>query len=233
MIAFVASVALLGSCLRGEEPEPIPAAGATFINAFVDADRLLYRLDGNPIQSDFNPLPYRNVGFAALFARSNRRLEIYSSHEQARLVDTTINVLDSMYYSSMVYGTHDNPRHFLTRDRIPEGTNDPTAIVAVRFFNLANTSHRVTLRIGDMDPIAAFSNRPTETAETGKAGEAFIPTTPGTYVLSVVDENGETLATRSANIEFSTGSYWSIFLTGDENDSPSTLHVGAIRQPVN
>jgi hypothetical protein len=225
IIAFVVGIAFLSSCLDGDEPQPVPAGGMTFINAYGDADRLLYRLDGNTVQEYFNPLPYRNFGFALLYARENRSLEIYASAED-RIADTTFTVRDSLYYSSIVYGTHEDPKHFITEDRVPEGTADPTTIAAVRFFNLANTAHRVTLRIGDADPLPAFRDRPMETPATGKAGENFIPVPTGAYALSVVNEDGETLATR--DIEIEAGVYSSIFLTGDEGD-PSTYYIGVVR----
>lgn len=231
MIASVAILALLGSCLRGEDPEPVAAGRMTFINSFIEAQGVFYFIDRNSIPN-VNPLGYRQPGFANFFAREDRRFEVYSSYGEARLVDTTITVQDSVFYSSFIYGTHDDPRHFITEDRIPEGTDDPAAIAAVRFYNLANTPHRVTLRIGDAQPIAAFRDRPTETPETGIAGEGFIPTATGTYTLTVVDENGETIATRQDSVELIAGSYTSVFLTGDERE-PSTFYVGVIRQWVN
>lgn len=232
LAAFVAGVALLGSCLKGEDAAPVPAGGMTFINTFIESDEVAYRLDQNFIQDAFNPLAYRSVGFGLLFARENRRLEIYADYGQSRIVDTTFTVRDSVYYSSIVYGTHDDPRHFVTEDRIPEGVDDAREVAAVRFYNLANTPHRATLRIGDMAPVAAFSNRPLETPATGKAAEEFRLITPGTYALTIVDEDGETIATRQGTVELPKGSYTSIFLTGDERE-PSTYYVGRIYQRVN
>ena len=141
-------------------------------------------------------------------------------------------MLDGTCYSSFIDGPNDAPRHCITEDRIPEGTDDPASIAAVRFYNLANTPHRVTLHIGDAEPLAAFRNRPTETPETGKTGEKFTPTTTGTYTLTVADEDGETMATRQGSVELTAGSYTSVFLIGDERE-PSTFYVGVIRQWVN
>src|SRR5690606_22726729 len=106
------------------------------------------------------------------------------------------------------------------------------AIAAVRFYNLANTDRRMTLRIGDLEPVAAFRDRPTETPETGKDDEGFIQVTPGTYTVSVVDEDGEIVKTREQTVDLSAGSYLSIFLTGDERD-PTTFYVGRVRHWVN
>lgn len=234
IVAFVASVALLGSCLRGTDPQPERVGGMTFVNTFIEAEAAFYYVDRNTIQG-LDPLPYRSYGPqwpVYIYPGEGRRLEIYSTYQDNRLVDTTIAVQDSVYYSSIVYGTHDDPRHFITEDRIPEDVDDPKAIAAVRFYNLANTDHRVTLRIGDIAPIAAFRDRPLETPQTGKAGEVFIPVATGTYTISVVDEDGETVVTRQGTVDLPAGSYTSVFLTGDERE-PSTFYVGVVRQWVN
>ena len=234
LVAFVASVALLGSCLRGGDPQPELVGGTTFVNTFIEAEAVFYFVDRNTI-SGLNPLPYRSYGPTLpvyVYPGEDRRLEIYSSYEDNRLVDTALTIQDSVYYSSIVYGTHDDPRHFITEDRIPEGVDDPSAIAAVRFYNLANTERRVTLRIGDIEPAATFRNRPLETPQTGKAGEDFIPVATGNYTVSVVDEDGETVATRQGTVALPAGSYTSIFLTGDERDA-RTFYVGVVRQWVN
>lgn len=234
IIALIAGVALLGGCLRGSDPQPELVGGTTFVNTFIEADAVFYFVDRNTI-SGLNPLRYRSYGPRPpvyVYPGEGRRLEIYSSYEDARIVDTTFTVQDSVYYSSIVYGTHDDPRHFITEDRVPEGVDDPSTIAAVRFYNLANTERRMTLRIGDIEPVSTFRNRSLETPETGKEGEDFIPVATGNYTVSVVDEDGETVATRQNTVDLPAGSYTSIFLTGDERD-PTTFYVGVVRQWVN
>lgn len=232
IVALSASMLLLGSCLKDSDPRPRLIGGTTFINAFIEADVYCY-IDRNTVPS-LNPLPYRNFGpIPPLYAYpGEHRFEVYSTYEENRLVDTTVAIKDSVYYSSIVFGTHDDPRHFITEDRIPQGVDDPAAIAAVRFYNLANTDRRMTLQIGDLEPIATFINRPTETSDSGKDGEEFIQVPTGTYTLRVVDEDGEVVATRSEKLDLSAGSYVSIFLTGDERE-PTTFYVGRVRQSVN
>lgn len=233
IIACMAGVALLSSCLKDEDVQPIPAAGLTMVNSFIESQSVIYGIDGRAIQNNFSPLTYRHYGFIEVYARSNRRLEVYASgnQNQIQLVDTTFAVRDSVFYSSFVYGTGNMPQHFLTEDRVPAGTTDPTAIAAVRFFNLANTPHRVTLKIGETDPVPAFGNRPTETPQSGKAGEDFVVVPTGTYEVTVEDEDGTTLASRTG-IALSAGSYTTIFLTGAEA-TPGSYYVGVARQWVN
>src|SRR5690606_20989385 len=148
IIALVAGTVLLGSCLKSSDPQPQLVGGTTFINAFTNANAVYCYIDRNTIPV-LNPLPYRSYGPRPpvyAYPGEGRRLEIYSTYDDNRLVDTTIAVQDSVFYSSFIYGTHDDPRHFITEDRIPEDIDDPTAVAAVRFFNLANTDRKVTLR---------------------------------------------------------------------------------------
>ena len=233
IVALVASVVLLGSCLRDGDPQPRLIGGTTFINAFIEATDVYCYIDRGTISS-LNPLPYRSYGpFEPLYAYpGDRRFEIYSTYQENRLVDTTVTVQDSVFYSSIVYGTHDDPRHFITEDRIPEGVDDPTAIAAIRFYNLANSDRRMTLRIEGLELPDRFTSRPTETPETGKSSEAFIPVATGTYTVSVVDEDGNTVAKRDGTLDLSAGKYVSIFLTGDERN-PETFYVGRVLHWVN
>lgn len=229
-IALV-GVLLSSSCLKDDDTEPIPAAGLTMINSFVGSPGVSYEIDGQPAQSNLILLPYRNFDYTNLFVREGRRLQVYASADGALLADTVFNAQENVYYSSFIYGTSGQPRHFLTEDRIPEGTSDPAAVAGVRFYNLANTPHRVTLTIGTAEQLPSLGNRPTETPQSGKTGEAFIVHPTGTYNLTVEDENGEALATRSG-IALVEGSYTTIFLTGDESISGS-YYIGALRQGVN
>lgn len=229
-IAFFACVTLATSCLRDNDAEPIPAAGLTMINAYIESDAVLYEMDGRPVPPEFYPLAYRTPGFVNLFVGNSRRLEIYTVGDQIQLVDTTFAVQDSVYYSSFIFGTAETPLHFITEDRVPEDASDPATFTGVRFFNLANTPHEVTLRIGDTDPVLEFQDRPTETPQSGKNAEAFIAAPTGTYQLSVADEDGEILFTREEELQ--EGRYMSIFLTGDESVADS-YYIGILRHAVN
>jgi len=231
--ALLACATLAISCLKGDDAEPMPSAGLTMINAFIESapEGVLYEIDGRPVPSEFYPLAYRSYGYVNLFIGNSRELAVYAARNQTRLVDTTFAAQDSVFYSSIVYGTADNPLHFMTEDHVPDGAADPNTIAGARFFNLANTSHRVTLRIGNTDPIPAFQDRPTETPQSGEEGEAFVPVPTGTYELAVEDEDGEILATRG-DIALEEGSYTSIFLTGADSIEGS-YYIGVLRQPVN
>ncbi len=232
-ISLFACATFAISCLGDNDAEPMPSAGLTMINAFIESQEgVLYEMDGRPVPSEFYPLAYRSYGYVNLFVGNNRKLEVYTALERSRLVDTALAVQDSAFYSSIVYGTLENPLHFVTEDRVPEDVENPSHIAGVRFFNLANTSHRVTLRIGNTDPIPGFQDRPTETPQSGKAAEAFVAAPAGTYELAVEDEDGEVLATR-ADVALEEGVFTSIFLTGADTVGDS-YYIGVItRQPVN
>jgi len=231
-IVFFACATLAISCFKDDDTEPMPLAALTMINAFIESPQgVLYEIDESPVPPEFYPLGYRSFGYVNLFLGNSRKLEVYAAEDQIQLVDTAFAVRDSVYYSSIIYGTVDNPLHFITEDHVPADATDPSTIAGVRFFNLANTSHRVTLRIGDTDLIPAFQDRPMETPQSGKAGEDFVAVPTGTYELVVEDDNGGTLVTRG-DIALEEGSYTSIFLTGADSIDDS-YYIGALRQPVN
>ena len=220
------------SCLKGDDVEPIPTGGLTMVNAFIESTQgILYEIDRNPVPSEFSPLAYRSYGYVNLFVGNNRRLGVYAAGNGAPLVDTAFAVQDSVFYTSIVYGTADAPLHFITEDRVPDDATDPGTDAGARFFNLANTGHRVTLQIGDMDPIPAFQDRPTETPQSGKMGELFLTVPAGSYELAVENEDGEVLATR-ADVELDEGSFTTIFFTGADA-SPDSYYIGVIQQPAN
>ncbi len=228
-LALFLGIALLAGCIKDEEPEPDIRSGFTVVNSFLEAQAVLHRLD---IGRGFQPLNqgqgYRGIDFYVVPSSDNCRMEIISSNEFAQLVDTAFALHENKYYTSFLFGTEAAPQHFLTEDRAPEGTEDPADIAAVRFFNLANTSHRVTLHIAETAPIADFRDRPTETPETGKDGEEFIPTTDtGTQVLTIRDEDGEQLARRTG-VALDPGDYLTIFLTGDGGES-APYYIGVVR----
>ena len=225
-------VTLLAGCTDDPEIEPAALSGFTIVNSFIEADAALYQLDGTYMLLQGQPLRYRDMNFYTVASGNSRKLEIISSNELAKLVDTTLAIQENVYHTSFLFGTEAAPKHFLTVDRIPEGTDNPAAIAAVRFFNLANTPHHVTLHIAETEPIAAFRDRPTETPETGKATEGFIPTTnTGTHVLIIRNEEGEQLARRTG-VALDPGDYLTVFLTGDQRD-PASYYVGVLRQRVN
>ena len=227
--ALFLGLILLAGCIKDEEPEPEIRSGLTVVNAFPEAQAVLHRLD---VGLGFQPLgqgqQYRSIDFYAIPSCDDCRMEIISSNESAQLVDTTFALQENWFYTSFLFGTEAAPKHFLTEDLVPEDTEDPAAIAAVRFFNLANTPHRATLHIAEAEPIGAFRNRPTETPETGNAAAEFIPTTnTGTHVLTIRDENGEQLARRTG-VALDPGDYLTIFLTGDAGES-APYYIGIVR----
>lgn len=228
-LSLLLGMVLLGGCIKDEEPEPDVRSGLAVVNAFSEAEAVLHRVDvGRGLQPLNQGLLYRSVDFYAIPSRDNLRMEIISSNESAQLVDTTLVLLENKYYTSFLFGTEATPQHFLTEDRVPDDTEDPAAIAAVRFFNLAETSHRATLHIAEAEPIEAFRDRPTETPATGKAGEEFIATTNvGTHVLTIRDEDGEQLARRTG-VALDPGDYLTIFLTGDGRES-APYYIGVVR----
>ena len=226
---LLGSTLLMGCIKDMEDPEPETRSGLVVVNSFLEAAAVQQRLDvGRGLQPLSQGQGYRGVDYYAVPSCETCRMEIISSNELAQLVDTTFTLNENGYYSSFLFGTETSPLHFMTADHVPDTTEDPAAIAGVRFYNLAETAHRVTLHIADTEPIAAFSDRPTETPETGKADEEFIPTNEtGTHVLTISDEDGQQLARRTG-VALDLGDYLTVFLTGDGGES-APYYIGIVR----
>ncbi|PPK99261.1 DUF4397 domain-containing protein [Parapedobacter indicus] len=227
--ALFLGAVLLAGCIKDEEPEPEVRSGFAVVNSFLEARAVQHRLDmGRGFQPLNQGLQYRGIDFYAVPSCVDCKLEIISSNELAQLVDTTFTLEENRYYTSFLFGTETAPLHFVTEDHVPEGTEDPAAIAGVRFFNLAETSQRVTLHIAEAEPIEAFRNRTKETPETGKHAEEFIPTAhTGTHVLTIQDEDGEQLARRTG-VALDPGDYLTLFLAGDGGES-APYYIGIVR----
>lgn len=220
---------LFAGCIKDEEPEPDVRSGLAVVNSFLEAEAVLHRVDvGRGLQQLDQGQRYRGIDYYAVPSYENCRLEIISSNELAQLVDTTFALQENTYYTSFLFGTEAAPQHFLTNDRLPDGTEDPMSKAGLRFFNLAETPHRVTLHIAENEPIAAFRNRPIETPTTGKDAEEFILTTDtGTHTLTIQDEDGKQLARRTG-VALDPGDYLTIFLTGNGGES-APYYIGIVR----
>jgi len=228
-LALFIGVFLVAGCIKDEEPIPDVRSGLNVVNSFLEAEAVLHRVDvGRGLQRLNQGQAYRGVDYYVIPSYQTCRLEIISSNESGQLVDTTFALEENEYYTSFLFGTEAAPQHFLTADRLPDGTEDPTDVAGLRFFNLAETQERITLHIGAAEPIAAFRNRPTETPKTGKESEEFTLTTnTGTHVLTVQDEDGKQLARRTG-VALDAGDYLTIFLTGDGSES-TPYYIGVVR----
>src|SRR5690606_7047547 len=112
-----------------EEPAPDVRSGLAVVNSFLEAQAVLHRLDvGRGLQHLNQGQRYRGIDYYAVPSYESCRLEIISSNESAQLVDTTFALQENKYYTSFLFGTEATPRHFLSEDRVPDGTEDPAAV---------------------------------------------------------------------------------------------------------
>lgn len=228
-VMLFAGLTLFGGCIKDEEPTPEVRSGLSVVNAFAEAQAVFHRLDvGRGLQQLGQGQGYPGIDYYTVPSYENGRMEIISSNELAQLVDTTLTLVENRHYTSFIFGTEAAPRHFLTDDRLPDDLEDPAAVAGLRFFNLAETTSPATLHIGTAEPIAAFSNRATETAETGRDAETFVPTTDtGTHVLTVADETGRQLARRTG-VALDAGDYLTVFLSGNGTEL-TPYYIGIVR----
>lgn len=229
-VSLLLGVALLAGCIDDLDTEPETRSGLTVVNAFFEAEAVLHLIDrGHGMQRLDQGQRFGGIDFYAVLSCDNCKLGIISSNESAQLVDTAFALRENRYYTSFVFGTEATPRHFITEDQLPEGTGAASGKAGVRFYNLANTPRRVTLHIAQAEPIGAFSDRPTETPQSGRNDAEFIPTSDtGTHVLTVRDENGEQLARRTG-VALDAGDHLTVFLIGDADEA--FYYIGVVRHP--
>jgi len=221
-VCFVIGSFLLSSCLKDDNYTPIPVAGLTMVNAYPDAQGIIYYTENSA-----QPLVYKNT-LEATFYTGNRHIIVKGTESQETLVDTTITIADSTHYTSFTYGVKDMPLHVLTVDRVMESPANAES-AGLRFFNLANITDKVSLQIGDQDIRSAFKDRAVENQTSATANEGFLSQNTGTFKLTIKDESGNVLVTRD-NIKLEANRYYSIILIGKKDDDTTPLYIGVVDQ---
>lgn len=232
LIALFGTLSLLFSgCLKDGENTPTPASSLTIVNAYTSSDAILAFNEHNAITQA--PIGYREYwssfnSYIYIFP-GERRLTIKSleNSEAHTILDTLVTFRDSTFYTSLVYGTQDDPKQIITTDKVVESLGEESAI---RFFNISQVAEKVTVFINDEE---VFSGYGKETEETGKEHAKFIASPTGELEIVVKNESGEVIAERS-NFKFLRGSYYSLILTGDpELEGIGAPYIGIILQGAN
>ena len=233
LIATFGTLSLLFSgCLKDGESTPTPASSLTIVNAYTPSEAILAFNEHNAITQ--TPIAYREYwssfnSYIYIFP-GERRLTIKSleNSEAHTILDTLVTFRDSTFYTSLVYGTQDDPKQIITTDKVVESLEEEES--AIRFFNLSEVTEKVSVFINDEE---VFSGYDKETEETGKEHAKFIASASGELEIIVKSESGEVIAERS-NFNFLPGSYYSLILTGDpELEGNGAPYIGIIRQGAN
>jgi len=227
-IAIALAAFFLTSCLKDNDDQPIPAALLTMVNGYTDANAVIYFADGGPLQNPNYPLGFKSYAQIGLFTGA-RRIAV-SAEYNTKLTDTTVTIKDSTIYTSFLFGTKAKPVQVITTDRINKDIKNTES--GLRFFNLAEGTDLVTLKIGDQTSPSEWTNRAQETQNSASAHQGFIAQKSGTFTVTARDKAGKTIATRS-DIKLVEGYYYSLILIGKANDEKKPLYIGLVAQAAN
>lgn len=223
-----------GSCNSDDDSYyPIDNVGGfTMVNAYEGSDYVRYILDGRAVQSPYQPLFYRNYGYINLW-QGTRAIAIVNNLSENPIVTETLQIANNQYYTSFIAGkTEKEAIHFVTEDnKLTLEKEEPMADAGVRFFNLSSDKLEVSVKFNDKDDVEEFVNREQDSKQTVEKNQKFIRVTPQTYKVSIVDSNGNVLASRDG-VELDKGAYYTITFVGAKDNQDKSYYIGVIRQSV-
>ena len=227
-IAIALAALFLTSCLKDNDDQPIPGALFTMVNGYSDANAVIYYADGGSLQNPSYPLGFKSYTQIGLFTGA-RKIAVSAEYNKI-LTDTTITVKDSTIYTSFLFGSKSKPVQVVTTDRINKDIKNTES--GLRFFNFAEGTDLVSLKIGDLTSPTEWTNRAKETQNSASAHQGFIAQKSGTFTVTARDKAGKTIATRS-DIKLVEGYYYSLILIGKANDENKPLYIGLVAQSEN
>lgn len=220
---------LLSSCLKNNDG-PTPTfryGGMIYINAYPDAFSTYFRIDEKSIQFPGNDkgIPYKSIGPLIHPFPGSHRFEVFSANHgnNTLIIDTSITIRDSTYYSSIIFGDKVNPKYLLATDVPLADLNNGSA---VRFFNLANELEDASLFFDDK-AITAFGNRPQASDSTLIENQKFQALSSGGVTITAKDKEGNEFAKRE-NFQFQKDRYYTIILIGTKSNTDTPYYLGVV-----
>lgn len=226
-ILFLAITLITTSCLKNDNASPdVPRAALRIVNAYTNAESIVFTEDNNYITSPGQPLRYNEYTTnLALLYPGNKRIRVYDN-QNVEISDVTINLKDSTYYTSFVFGNSAEAKNLITTDvsLTNLGTNS-----AIRFLHLANNIANVNVYFNEINN-AIYENRQQElsTSTIQLGTTSFKAHTSGKQKVIITDLEKNKLIERE--YDFVAGRYYSILLTGDKNSTTKPLYIGIILQ---
>lgn len=232
LVLILGSTLLFSNCLKDNKTTPIPIGGILLVNAYSDANSLMFYAENNPITTqglEFKHILRDTRGSYLSFLAGSRTLSIHSitdgQVEKEELTKTTFNVLEGFTYSAFAFGSKENAKISIVKDEtilLKDGES------GVRFFNLAEDIGAVTLSIEGKEGLDSWIDRRKENDETIKEYQDFESFDEGKYTLTIKDENGNILTIREG-ISFKSGRYKTLFLTNNIDDKDAdAYYIGVL-----
>lgn len=212
------------SCLKDNETAPyIPRAALKMVNAYSNAQSLVFADENNYL----TPIPIKYSEYMldpALLYPGNRRIKVYSN-ENKMISDTTLNLKDSTYYTSFIFGNTEKAKNLITKEIALANIDGNSAI---RFLHLASNLGPVAVHFNTLDNVV-YSNRALEsTTLVDNPSTLYKAQTSGKQKIIITDATNNVLIERE--YEFLKSRYYSIILIGDKNSTATPLYLGIVQQ---
>lgn len=225
---FLLVILISTSCLKNNDPGPyIPKAALKMVNAYTDAEALIFTADNNYITPANLPIRYNEYTTrVALLFPGNKNLKVYS--QDNRLVsDTTITLRDSTYYTSFVFGNTQKAKNLITTD---VSLGNIGANSAIRFFHLGSNLGNVNVYIDNTTSTPIYSNVTPEILNTSNTStnSIFKAQNSGKHKIIITDTNNTPIIERE--YELLQSRYYSIIISGDNNSNTKPIYLGVILQ---
>lgn len=213
------------ACNDDDDYVRMPTAYVNFVNAYAGADALGIKLDANSVDrgaslkyGDYIPYAY------GLAYPGQRRFSAGIPNTTTAIVDSTINLRDSAFYTSVVYGYQDTVSSILVEDK--DATNFDANKTYIRFFNLSENTPAVKVNlIQNGTPTTVFNDRPVDNQSSAETNAVFTATDQGSYTIQVTDMNGTQLALRNEAVTLNAGRYYTILTRGINGNSQKSIVV--------
>src|SRR5690606_4736389 len=211
------AVLSLASCLKDDKTEPVPVSIVSIWNFYNHPSSVYYEAGGRLIDR----YDGRYKGYTSFMAiPGNKKIKVSRETDNEVLIDTTLTFVDTISYSTFVFGELDQAKYFRVND---VGVEDLGTKTGVRFLHLATGVGKVNFQIGDQT-IEGITERSQENESTTTESQKFRISNSGNFTITATDEKGKELVKRE-NINLKEGTYMNFVLVGTKENSNFPLQL--------
>lgn len=214
------------SCLKDNDASPnLPKTALRLVNAYSYAESIVFADENNYITPPAVPLRYSEYtrDLAVLYP-GNKRIKVYDNMNKL-VSDTTLNLKDSSYYTSFVFGNTEKAKNLIAKDI---ALNNLGNNAGIRFLHLANNIGNVSVHFNTITNTIYPNRAPELLSAAENPNTLFTAETSGKQKIIITDANANILVEREH--EFIKSHYYSIILIGDKNSTSKPLYLGIIQQ---